>query len=143
MRKIVIGWFALAFAIVVAGVYSAFTYPCENQVDARERKYHAAVVVDKIGDTSCGKYGRCEDYLYVTLQLDDGGYNKVRINRQGYESAYIGGKISMARQYTDPICVNHASQTKEFAWYLICLLLATLGLCLVLFIIACLLQVED
>jgi hypothetical protein len=70
---------------------------------ARERKYHAAVVVDKIGDTSCGKYGRCEDYLYVTLQLDDGGYNKVRINRQGYESAYIGGKMSMARQYTDPI----------------------------------------
>lgn len=142
MRKIVIGWFALAFAIVAAGAYSAFTYPCESEMDARERKYHTATVVDKIGDTSCGKYGRCEDYLYVTLQLDDGGYNKVRINRDGYESAYIGGKISMPRQYTDPVCVNHASQTKEFAWYLICLLLATLA-CLVALVIACFLWGEE
>ena len=135
MKKITNAWMVVAAIFIAAWIYSAATYPCEYQIDARDRQYHKATVVDKIGDTSCGKYGRCEDYLYVTLQLDDGQYNRVRINRDGYDSAIIGNEISMSRNYTDPICVSHEKQSKNILLYFIWFLGLTAALSLLVLIL--------
>ncbi|WP_230684288.1 hypothetical protein, partial [Streptococcus pneumoniae] len=71
------------------------------------------------------------DNLYATLELDDGGINKVKVTREAFGMAIIGQPISLSRHVADPICVNHSNDTKTISSLVLWYLVLTLALLLI------------
>ena len=131
MGKLIVYWFAGLLLIALASFLHGSAYPCEYFSDARKREYYPAIVIDKRGSVSCGKYGQCEDYLYVTLELDDGSYNEVKVTMEAFDMALVGQSLSLSRHVADPICVNHSNDTKTIIQLVLWYLVLTLALLLI------------
>jgi hypothetical protein len=102
----------------------------EPQVDQRKREYYPATVVDKGNYESCSKT-KCTGYYTVVVELDEGlGYSSITTTKEGYDSAYVGGKISFERNKTDPKVIR-ADRLRSIYFSFACIIFI-ISFCIVL-----------